>query len=53
MHSEEDSSEADQEDQTMLTFDLPISSKPLISDSEEVEVFTLEETVRNMLSKRY
>jgi cell division protein FtsZ len=47
MHSEDDSSEMNPEDQTMLTFDLPISSKPLISDSAEVEVFTLEETVKD------
>ena len=41
----EDSFEAIQEeDQTMLTFDLPISNKPSISESEEVEVFTLEDT---------
>ena len=46
MHSEEDSFEVNPEDQTMLTFDLPISSKPLISESAEVEVFTLEETVK-------
>ena len=39
-------SESELEDQTMLTFDLPISSKPLISESAEVEVFTLEETVK-------
>ena len=49
MHSEEDSSEMNPEDQTMLTFDLPISSKPLISDSAEVEVFTLEETVKEIV----
>ena len=44
----EDSFEAIQEeDQTMLTFDLPISNRPSISDSEEVEVFTLEDTAVN------
>ena len=44
----EDSFEAIQEeDQTMLTFDLPISNKPSISESEEVEVFTLEDTAVN------
>jgi cell division protein FtsZ len=46
MHSEEESSEANPEDQTMLTFDLPISSKPLMSESTEVEIFTLEDTVK-------
>ncbi len=44
----EDSFEAIQEeDQTMLTFDLPISNRPSISESEEVEVFTLEDTTVN------
>ncbi|MDB9954325.1 cell division protein FtsZ [Flavobacteriaceae bacterium] len=44
----EDSFEAIQEeDQTMLTFDLPISNRPSILDSEEVEVFTLEDTAVN------
>ena len=47
MHSEEESSEINPEDQTMLTFDLPISSKPLMSESDEVEIFTLEDTVRD------
>ena len=45
MHSEENNSEVNLEDQTMLTFDLPISSKPSISESDEVEIFTLEDTV--------
>jgi len=44
----EDSFEAIQEeDQTMLTFDLPISNRLSILDSEEVEVFTLEDTAVN------
>ncbi len=33
-----------QEDQTMLSFDLPISSKTSLSESEAVEVFTLEDS---------
>jgi len=49
MHSEEDSFEAIPEDQTMLTFDLPISNKPLISESAEIEVFTLEDTAKDTL----
>jgi len=49
MHSGEDSFEAIPEDQTMLTFDLPISNKPLISESAEVEVFTLEDTAKDTL----
>ena len=44
----EDSFEAIQEDQTMLTFDLPISNKPTITESNEVEVFTLEDSVKNI-----
>ena len=47
MHSEENNSEVNLEDQTMLTFDLPISSKPSISESDEVEIFTLEDTVND------
>ena len=44
----EDSFEAIQEvDQTMLTFDLPISNRPSISETEEVEVFTLEDAAVN------
>ena len=49
MHSGEDSFEAIPEDQTMLTFDLPISNKPLISESAEIEVFTLEDTAKDTL----
>lgn len=45
MPSEEVDLEAIQEDQTMLTFDLPISNTPMKSESGEVEVFTLEDTV--------
>ena len=40
--------ESEQEDQTMLTFDLPISNKAALSDSEEVEVFTLEDNVNEI-----
>jgi cell division protein FtsZ len=39
--------EAVQEDQTMLTFDMPISNKSTLSESEKVEVFTLEDTAVN------
>ena len=45
MPSEEVDFEAVQEDQTMLTFDLPISNSQMKSESETVEVFTLEDTV--------
>ncbi len=48
MSTEEVDFEAVQEDQTMLTFDLPISNKLLKSESEEVEVFTLENTVNEI-----
>jgi cell division protein FtsZ len=48
MSTEEVDFEAVQEDQTMLTFDLPISNKLLKSESEEVEVFTLEDTVNEI-----
>ena len=47
MSSEENDFEVVQEDQTMLTFDLPISNKSLKSESEEIEVFTLEETSKD------
>ena len=40
--------ESEQEDQTMLTFDLPISNKAALSESEEVEVFTLEDNVNEI-----
>jgi len=40
--------EPEQEDQTMLTFDLPISNKTSLSESEEVEVFTLEDNVNEI-----
>ena len=48
MSSEENDFEVVQEDQTMLTFDLPISNKSLKSESEEIEVFTLEETSKDI-----
>ncbi|MDC1471669.1 cell division protein FtsZ [Flavobacteriaceae bacterium] len=41
--------EAVQDDQTMLTFDLPISNQSTLSQSEEVEVFTLEDTTVNSI----
>jgi len=40
--------ESEQEDQIMLTFDLPISNKASLSESEEVEVFTLEDNVNEI-----
>jgi len=40
--------ESDLEDQTMLTFDLPISNKTSLSESEKVEVFTLEDNVNEI-----
>ena len=46
--SEETDFEAVEEDQTMLTFDLPISSNSIKSESENVEVFTLEDTVNDV-----
>ena len=33
----------------MLTFDLPISNQSTLSESEEVEVFTLEDTTVNSI----
>ena len=45
--------ESEQEDQTMLTFDLPISNKAALSESEEVEVFTLEDNVNEIEVKDY
>ena len=47
LHATEDDFEAAQEDQTMLTFDMPISNKSSLSESDEVEVFTLEDTAVN------
>ncbi len=47
MPSKETHIEADEEDQTMLTFDMPISNKAPLSESEKVEVFTLEDTAVN------
>ena len=47
LHATEDDFEAAQEDQTMLTFDMPISNKSTLSESDEVEVFTLEDTAVN------
>jgi cell division protein FtsZ len=38
----------EQEDQTMLTFDLPISNKTSLTESEEVEVFTLEDNINGI-----
>jgi len=45
---EDNEFQSHQEDQTMLTFDLPISSKPSLSESEEVEVFTLEDNINQI-----
>jgi len=44
MQVEDDDFEATPKDQTMLSFDLPISSKTSLSESEAVEVFTLEDS---------
>ena len=46
--SEETDFEAVEEDQTMLTFDLPISSNSIKSESENVEVYTLEDTEKDV-----
>lgn len=46
--SEEVDFEAVQEDQTMLTFDLPISNTQMKSESDVVEVYTLEDTVQDV-----
>ena len=43
--SKEQDFEAAQEDQTMLTFDLPISNAQMKSESDVVEVYTLEDAV--------
>lgn len=40
--------QSNQEDQTTLTFDMPISSKPSLSESDEVEVFTLEDKINQI-----
>tara|TARA_B110000003_G_scaffold212149_1_gene211134 strand:+ start:591 stop:2501 length:1911 start_codon:yes stop_codon:yes gene_type:complete len=40
--------QSNQEDQTILTFDMPISSKPSLSESDEVEVFTLEDKINQI-----
>ena len=48
MPSKETDFKVVEEDQTMLTFDLPISSKLKKSESETVEVFTLEDTVKDV-----
>ena len=50
---EDNEFQSHQEDQTMLTFDLPISSKPSLSESEEVEVFTLEDNVNQIKVNDY
>ena len=44
MQVEDDNFEAIPKDQTMLSFDLPISSKTSVSESDAVEVFTLEDS---------
>jgi cell division protein FtsZ len=49
--SEETDFEAIEEDQTMLTFDLPISSNSIKSESENVEVYTLEDTEKDVKVK--
>jgi len=46
-------SESELEDQTMLTFDMPISNKTTLSESEEVDVFTLEDDVNEIVVKDY
>ena len=46
-------SESEPVDQTMLTFDMPISNKTTLSESEEVEVFTLEDDVNEIVVKDY
>tara|TARA_B110000483_G_scaffold212298_1_gene260598 strand:+ start:1553 stop:3460 length:1908 start_codon:yes stop_codon:yes gene_type:complete len=45
--------EVELEDQTMLTFDLPISNKTSLSESEKVEVFTLEGDVNEIVVNDY
>ena len=49
--SEETDFEAVEEDQTMLTFDIPISSNSIKSESENVEVYTLEDTEKDVKVK--
>lgn len=45
--------QSNQEDQTILTFDMPISSKPSMSESDEVEVFNLEDKVNRIEVNNY
>ena len=47
-HMDVNEFQSNQEDQTTLTFDMPISSKPSLSESDEVEVFTLEDNVNQI-----
>jgi len=46
--SEKTDFEAVEEDQTMLTFDLPISSNSIKSESDSVEVYTLEDSLKDI-----
>lgn len=46
--SEKTDFEAVEEDQTMLTFDLPISSNSIKSESDSVEVYVLEDSVKDI-----
>ena len=45
--------QSNQEDQTILTFDMPISSKPPMSESDEVEVFNLEDKINRIEVNNY
>lgn len=45
--------QSNQEDQTILTFDMPISSKPSMSESDEVEVFNLEDKINRIEVNNY
>jgi cell division protein FtsZ len=47
-HMDVNEFQSNQEDQTTLTFDMPISSKPSLSESDEVEVFTLEDKINQI-----
>ena len=47
-HMDVNEFQSNQEDQTILTFDMPISSKPSLSESDEVEVFTLEDKINQI-----
>ncbi len=47
-HMDVNEFQSNQEDQTILTFDMPISSKPSLSDSDEAEVFTLEDKINQI-----